>query len=129
MISAASAIAANTFLRSIVGAGFPLFSRQMFDNLGIQWAGTLLGCLAAAMVPIPICFYLFGKKLRQKSKFAPTMKPKPMEDVEDEGDEHDDNQHQFVALHASRSHAYDDSENTLPTTNGNGAGVDEKKAT
>jgi hypothetical protein len=87
--SAASAIAANTFLRSFVAAGFPLFSRQMFNNLKIQWAGTLLGCLATAMVPIPVCFYLFGKKLRARSKFNPTMmlKPPPVDDsAEDEGD-------------------------------------------
>jgi MFS transporter, DHA1 family, multidrug resistance protein len=87
--SAASAIAANTFLRSFVAAGFPLFSRQMFNNLKIQWAGTLLGCLATAMVPIPVCFYLFGKKLRARSKFNPTMmlKPPPVDDsTEDEGD-------------------------------------------
>lgn len=87
--SAASAIAANTFLRSFVAAGFPLFSRQMFNNLKIQWAGTLLGCLSTAMVPIPICFYLFGKKLRARSKFSPTMmlKPPPMDDsTDDEGD-------------------------------------------
>lgn len=87
--SAASAIAANTFLRSFVAAGFPLFSRQMFNNLKIQWAGTLLGCLATAMVPIPVCFYLFGKKLRARSKFSPTMmlKPPPVDDsTEDEGD-------------------------------------------
>jgi hypothetical protein len=87
--SAASAIAANTFLRSFVAAGFPLFSRQMFNNLHIQWAGTLLGCLAAVMVPIPVCFYLFGSKLRAKSKFNPAMmlKPPPMDDsTEDEGD-------------------------------------------
>ena len=58
----------------------------MFDNLGVQWAGTLVGCLAAAMVPIPICFYLFGKKLRAKSKFSPTMmlKPPPPDDSTDE---------------------------------------------
>ena len=58
----------------------------MFDNLGIQWAGTLLGCLATAMVPIPVCFYLFGKKLRAKSKFSPTMmlKPPPADDSTDE---------------------------------------------
>ena len=101
----------------------------MFNNLGIQWAGTLLGCLAAVMVPIPICFYLFGKKLRQKSKFAPTMKPKPVTDDSD-SEEHDDVQHHFVALHASRSHAYEGSESPLPTTNGRGADVNvEKKAT
>lgn len=101
----------------------------MFNNLGIQWAGTLLGCLAAAMVPIPICFYLFGKKLRQKSKFAPTMKPKPAPTDDSESDEHNDNQHDFVALHASRSHTFDQSREVLPTTNGNGngAGVDLEK--
>jgi hypothetical protein len=42
-------------LRSVIAAGFPLFTRQMFANLGIQWAGTLLGCIAAVMIPIPIC--------------------------------------------------------------------------
>jgi hypothetical protein len=69
--SAASAIAANTLLRSIAGAGFPLFAVQMFNNLGIQWAGTLLGCLAAVMIPIPVIFYLYGSRIRARSKFAP----------------------------------------------------------
>jgi MFS transporter, DHA1 family, multidrug resistance protein len=61
----------------------------MFNNLKIQWAGTLLGCLSTAMVPIPICFYLFGKKLRARSKFNPAMmlKPPPMDDsTDDEAD-------------------------------------------
>lgn len=109
--SAASAIAGNTFLRSIAAAGFPLFARQMFDGLGIQWAATLLGCLAALCVPIPICFYLFGKKLRQKSKFAPTMASPKKDDEESiaEGSEDghgDDNQHGMSALHATRSIAH-----------------------
>lgn len=72
--SAASAIAANTFLRSLAGAGFPLFAQQMFNNLGIQWAATLVGCLALVMVPIPILFYIFGGRIRAKSEFAPTKK-------------------------------------------------------
>lgn len=67
---AASVFAANTILRSMVGAGFPLFTRQMFDNLGVQWAGTLLGCLAAIMVPIPLGFIAFGPRLRKRSKFG-----------------------------------------------------------
>jgi DHA1 family multidrug resistance protein-like MFS transporter len=28
----------------------------MFVNLGVQWAGTLLGCLSAIMIPIPLAF-------------------------------------------------------------------------
>jgi len=72
LMFAASAIAANTFLRSLCGAGFPLFATYMFEGMGIQWAGTLLGCVAAALVPVPIWFYLRGAKIRANSKFAPT---------------------------------------------------------
>ena len=45
----------------------------MFDGMGIQWASTLLGCIAAALVPIPVIFYLYGHKIRERSKFAPTL--------------------------------------------------------
>ncbi|KAJ5166757.1 uncharacterized protein N7482_005538 [Penicillium canariense] len=70
---AASVFAANTIMRSAVGAAFPLFSKQMFNNLGVQWAGTLLGCLALIMVPIPLAFIKIGPALRKKSKFAPNI--------------------------------------------------------
>ncbi|EAW14952.1 MFS transporter [Aspergillus clavatus NRRL 1] len=75
LLFAASAIAANTFCRSILAASFPLFSRQMFNSMGIQWASTLLGCVATALVPIPVIFYFYGKRLRMKSHFAPTFEP------------------------------------------------------
>ncbi|KAF2135256.1 uncharacterized protein K452DRAFT_40791 [Aplosporella prunicola CBS 121167] len=67
---AASAVAANIMLRSSIAAGFPLFSRQMFANLGVQWAGTLLGCLAAVMIPIPIAFKIYGPAIRARSKMS-----------------------------------------------------------
>jgi hypothetical protein len=35
-VHAASAQAANTFLRSLAGAGFPLFAAPMFHNLGVD---------------------------------------------------------------------------------------------
>jgi DHA1 family multidrug resistance protein-like MFS transporter len=66
--SAASTVAANIILRSTVAAGFPLFTTQMFENMGIQWACTLLGCLAALMIPIPMVFRAYGPLLRSKSK-------------------------------------------------------------
>jgi len=75
LYSAASVFAANTIMRSAVGAAFPLFSKQMFQNLGVQWAGTLLGCLALIMVPIPLAFIKWGPALRKKSKFAPIFGP------------------------------------------------------
>jgi len=47
----------------------------MFNGMGIQWASTLLGCVAAALIPIPVIFYLYGHKIRQRSSFAPTAPP------------------------------------------------------
>lgn len=35
-IFAASVLAANSVLRSLFGAAFPLFTTQMYANLGIQ---------------------------------------------------------------------------------------------
>jgi DHA1 family multidrug resistance protein-like MFS transporter len=43
----------------------------MFNGMGIQWASTLLGCVAAIAVPMPFFFYVYGKRIRSKSKFAP----------------------------------------------------------
>ena len=66
-----SAIAANTFLRSFAGAGFPLFAVQMYHTLGVDWATSLLAFLCLAMVPIPVLFYVYGKTVRNWSKFSP----------------------------------------------------------
>lgn len=75
LMFAASAIAANTFLRSLAGAGFPLFATYMFESLGVNWAGTLLGCVALALVPIPVIFYIYGARIRKRSAYAPDAIP------------------------------------------------------
>jgi DHA1 family multidrug resistance protein-like MFS transporter len=72
MWHANSALAANTFLRSFAGAGFPLFAQYMYDGLGVAWATSLLGFLCIAMVPAPILFFLYGAKVRKMSKFSPS---------------------------------------------------------
>ncbi|KAL4870635.1 hypothetical protein BDV12DRAFT_184266 [Aspergillus spectabilis] len=41
-----------------------------FNALGVNWTGTLLGCVAAVLMPMPLLFYLYGSRIRQKSKFA-----------------------------------------------------------
>lgn len=69
---AASALASNTVVRSLFGAGFPLFATQMYDTLNPRWASTLLGCIAALMMPIPFVLVKFGPRLRQKSRYSPT---------------------------------------------------------
>ncbi|KAI5955853.1 hypothetical protein KGF54_001355 [Candida jiufengensis] len=67
---AASAISANTILRSSFGGVFPLISKQMFDKLEIKWGCTLIGCIAALLIPVPFLFYWYGKSLRIKSKYC-----------------------------------------------------------
>ncbi|KAH7556579.1 benomyl methotrexate resistance protein [Bipolaris maydis] len=52
-VYAASALAANSFARSYFAAAFPLFGVQMYNNLGYQWATTVLAFLALAMAPQP----------------------------------------------------------------------------
>ncbi|KAK5105807.1 hypothetical protein LTR62_002130 [Meristemomyces frigidus] len=71
LMFAASAIAANTIMRSMFGAIFPLFATYMFDGIGINWGMTLLGCVAALFIPVPFILYTKGKSIRAKSKFAP----------------------------------------------------------
>ncbi|EMC92415.1 hypothetical protein BAUCODRAFT_77726 [Baudoinia panamericana UAMH 10762] len=70
LFDANSALAANGFVRAMVAAAFPLFSTYMYEKLGVQWATSLLGFIALALVPAPIFFYLYGKKIRSWSKFA-----------------------------------------------------------
>lgn len=67
---AASALAAKTFLRSIWGAGVVLFTRQMYDTLGLQWASSLLAFLGLACCLIPYVFYFKGASIRKFSRFA-----------------------------------------------------------
>lgn len=66
----ASAIAGNTTIRYIFGAIFPLFARQMFQKLDVNWGGSLLGFISLLLLPIPFLFYKYGNLLRDKSKYA-----------------------------------------------------------
>ncbi|KAI7055598.1 hypothetical protein KC365_g17570 [Hortaea werneckii] len=68
-IYAASAMAANTVLRSLFGATFPLFGLSMYDTLGLGWGNSLLAFIALAMCPIPLLFYWYGEKFRTHPRF------------------------------------------------------------
>ncbi|KKK25308.1 MFS multidrug transporter [Aspergillus ochraceoroseus] len=67
---AASAVAANTFLRSIFAGCFPLFATAMFRNLGVPWASSVLGFIAVALIPIPYLFYIYGPRIRARGKWS-----------------------------------------------------------
>ena len=70
---AASALAANTVVRSVFGASFPLFATQMFESLNPRWASTLLGLVAVVLAPLPFVLRKYGPTLRRKSKYAPNL--------------------------------------------------------
>lgn len=63
-----SAMAANGAVRSIFGAVFPLFASYMYHDLGIPWATSLAGFLSVIMVPVPVVFWVFGARIRARSK-------------------------------------------------------------
>jgi hypothetical protein len=68
-IHAASAIAANTVLRSLLGALLPLAGPSMYEALGLGWGNSLLGFIALAMAPIPVLFWRYGEQLRLSKRF------------------------------------------------------------
>ncbi|GKZ33452.1 hypothetical protein AbraIFM66950_003349 [Aspergillus brasiliensis] len=63
---AASANAALTATRSLVGAVLPLAGPKMFSSLGLGWGNSLLGFLALAFVPVPILFNRYGQRIRER---------------------------------------------------------------
>ncbi|OCK82622.1 MFS general substrate transporter [Lepidopterella palustris CBS 459.81] len=69
-IFAASVLAANSILRSLFGAAFPLFTTQMYHNLGIHWASTIPAFLALACLPFPFLFYKYGASIRLRCKYS-----------------------------------------------------------
>ncbi|KAI0169693.1 MFS general substrate transporter [Hypoxylon sp. FL1284] len=68
--AAASALAAKTCIRSFWGAGVVLFTNQMYDRLGYQWASSLLAFIGLACCAIPFAFWFWGERIRRRSKYA-----------------------------------------------------------
>ncbi|EMG50286.1 YHK8 Probable drug/proton antiporter YHK8 [Candida maltosa Xu316] len=67
---AASAMATNSFTRSVMSCVFPLFGLQMYKGMGIQWATSLLAFFACILIPIPFLFFKYGETLRSKSPYT-----------------------------------------------------------
>ncbi|TQV96703.1 hypothetical protein V2A60_002916 [Cordyceps javanica] len=65
----ASASGAAMMSRYVLSAAFPLFALQMYEALGVGWATTVLGCVTLAMAPIPWCFWVFGERIRKRSRY------------------------------------------------------------
>ena len=92
----ASATGGNGFARDFLAGIAAMYSTPLYNNIGrkrhLQWASTLLGCLAM-LVAIPIyIFYWKGPQIRAKSKFAQTLAADRKLKDEASSDEEDDNE-------------------------------------
>lgn len=68
-IYAASAMAANTVLRSAVGAFLPLAGPSMYKKLGLGWGNSVLAFIALALWPVSLGFYVYGERIRTSKRF------------------------------------------------------------
>jgi DHA1 family multidrug resistance protein-like MFS transporter len=50
---AASALASNDFVRSVMGAAMPIASVPLFHNLGVDWGNTIIGLVSVLFIPLP----------------------------------------------------------------------------
>lgn len=67
---AASAVAANTFLRSCFACAFPLVVGPMYHNLGVGPGSSIPAGFAALLIPVPFVFFKYGKGIRARSKWS-----------------------------------------------------------
>ncbi|KAG6009200.1 hypothetical protein E4U21_003053 [Claviceps maximensis] len=67
---AASAVAANTFLRSCFAGAFPLVVGPLYHNLGVGPGSSITGGFAALLIPVPFVFYTYGRRIRAASKWS-----------------------------------------------------------
>ncbi|EXJ56847.1 hypothetical protein A1O7_07191 [Cladophialophora yegresii CBS 114405] len=67
---AASAVAANTFLRSCFAGAFPLVVTPLYHNVGVPWGTSIFGFFSVALIPVPFVFYIYGKRIRARSKWS-----------------------------------------------------------
>lgn len=67
---ASIALASVTMMRYLVAGGMVMAARPMYDNIGVHWTMTILGCVAAVVTPAPYVLFRYGLKLREKSRYA-----------------------------------------------------------
>ncbi|KAH7238163.1 major facilitator superfamily domain-containing protein [Fusarium tricinctum] len=65
----ASASGAMMLSRYSLSFAFPMFALQMFESLGAGWATTVLAGFTVLMAPIPWCFFVFGERIRARSRY------------------------------------------------------------
>ncbi|CCC14583.1 hypothetical protein SMACR_09571 [Sordaria macrospora] len=67
---AASALAAVTVSRSVLGCIFAFVGNGLYRRLGYEWGTLLLFFLCVVITPLPTVFYYWGPRLRRVGPFA-----------------------------------------------------------
>jgi type II secretory pathway component PulM len=135
-IYASSAIAAQSFLRNMMGGAFSFFTTAMFDGMTVRWALVLMGGVAALLALVPFVAFFYGPQIRARSKYSRELMAQEREalekerearekrgmdtaDAEDlEGEANEEtivralsrtsHDHHSLSLHHSRSHGNDE---------------------
>ncbi|KAL4988499.1 aldehyde dehydrogenase family-domain-containing protein [Aspergillus falconensis] len=66
---AGSAIGAVATGENIFSAFLPLATMSMYDNLGFQWASTLLAFVSLVLALVPMLMFVWGREVRARSRF------------------------------------------------------------
>lgn len=69
-IYSASALGFLVFTRYVVAGGMTIAGAPIYRSIGVQYTLTIMGALSAAMTPVPYLFYVYGPRIRKKSKYA-----------------------------------------------------------
>ncbi|KAF9517781.1 hypothetical protein BS47DRAFT_1290479 [Hydnum rufescens UP504] len=70
LIYASSALSGQSFLRNIMAAAFPLFTRQMYRKLTFPWASMLFALISLLLCLCPFILIIWGSEIRARSRFA-----------------------------------------------------------
>ncbi|KAL8803276.1 MAG: hypothetical protein Q9200_006286 [Gallowayella weberi] len=66
----ASALASVTLIRYVAAGGSIEYAIPFYTNVGVPWTLTILGAISALCVPLPYLFFVFGPRIRTRSKYA-----------------------------------------------------------
>ncbi|KAL8687908.1 MAG: hypothetical protein Q9218_006049 [Villophora microphyllina] len=66
----ASALASVTLIRYVAAGGSVEYAIPFYKNLGVHWTLTILGAISALCVPLPYLFFVYGSRIRKRSKYA-----------------------------------------------------------
>lgn len=66
---AGSAISAVAFGENVFAAFLPLAVRDMYEKLGVHWAGSVLGFASLALCIAPVGLLIAGSRIRGRSKY------------------------------------------------------------